>query len=78
MYSTHFPEFLMVTIFFIFLCLPEQGAVSTGPGPAPGQGRGHREVVHAQGWGLSPGLLGICQWTGGAVAWSLLLIHLPG
>lgn len=58
--------------------LPEQRAVGTGSGPAPGQSRRYREVVHAQRGRLSPGLLGLWQWAGGEVAWSLLLIHLPG
>lgn len=58
--------------------LPEQRAVGTGSGSAPCQSRGHREVVHAQRGGLSPALLALCQRAGGAVAWSLLLIHLSG
>lgn len=66
--------------FLYILCssLPEQRAVGAGSSPAPGQGRGHREVVHAQRRRLPPGLLRLWQQARGTVAWSLLLVHLPG
>lgn len=57
--------------------MPEQRAVGTGSSAAPSQGGGHREVVHAQRWGLSSGLLCLWQQAWRTVAWSLLLVHLP-
>ena len=58
-------------------CLPEEWAVGTGAGSAPAQSRGHRQIVHAHGRRLSPGLVALWHWAGGAVTWSLLLVHLP-